>query len=61
MGTTNRTVAYSNFWAYGGSSHHIQTMSLGSYASNAVAINAVKWAFASGNIASGRFKLYGVR
>jgi len=61
MGTTNRTVAYSNFWAFGGSSYHIQTMSLGSYASNSVAINAVKWAFASGDIASGRFKLYGVR
>ena len=61
MGSTNRTVAYSNFWAFGGSSYYIHTISLGAYESNTVAMNAIKWAFASGNIASGRFKLYGVK
>ena len=61
MGSTNRTVAYSNFWAFGGSSYYIHTISLGAYESNTVAMDAIKWAFASGNIASGRFKLYGVK
>ena len=60
MGTANRTVAYSNFWGFGASNYYIHTISLGAYESNTAIINALKWAFASGNIASGRFKLYGV-
>lgn len=59
MGTANRTVAYSNFWAFG-DSYYIHTIGLGAYESNTVVIDAFKWAFASGDIASGRFKLYGV-
>ena len=61
MGAANRTLAYSNFWGFGGSNYYIHTISLGAYESNTVVMDAIKWAFASGNIASGRFTLYGVK
>lgn len=60
MGQVNRTIAYSNFWTFG-QTYYVQSHSMGAVESNGDDMTAVKWAFASGNIASGRFKLYGVK
>ena len=60
MGQVNRTIAYGNFWGFG-QSYYLHSHTLGAVESNGDDMTAVKWAFASGNIASGRFKLYGVK
>jgi len=60
MGQVNRTVAYGNFWSFG-QSYYLHSHTVGAVESNGDDMTAVKWAFASGNIASGRFKLYGVK
>mgnify|MGYP003128425973 CR=1 FL=1 len=60
MGQVNRTVAYGNFWGFG-QSYYLHSHTLGAVESNGDDMTAVKWQFGSGNISSGRFKLYGVK
>jgi len=60
MGQVNRTIAYGNFWGFG-QSYYLHSHTLGAVESNGDDMTAVKWQFGSGNISSGRFKLYGVK
>ena len=60
MGQVNRTIAYGNFWGFG-QSYYIQSHTVGAVESNGDDMTGVKWQFGSGNISSGRFKLYGIK
>ena len=60
MGQVNRTVAYGNFWGFG-QSYYIHSHTVGAVESNGDDMTGVKWQFGSGNISSGRFKLYGIK
>ena len=60
MGQVNRTIAYGNFWGFG-QSYYIHSHTVGAVESNGDDMTGVKWQFGSGNISSGRFKLYGIK
>ena len=60
LGTAHRTVFNGNFFSYGAGNYYLHTNCIGAYESNSTTINAIKVAWSSGDIASGRFKLYGV-
>ena len=60
LGTAHRTVFNGNFFGFGSGSYLIHTNTIGAYASSSATINAIAIAFASGDIASGKFKLFGV-
>jgi hypothetical protein len=61
LGTAHRTILNCEFSYYDTSSYYIHIHSLGAYESNTQTIDAIKLAMSSGNIASGTFKLFGVR
>ncbi len=60
LGTAHRTVFNGNFFGFGSQSYYIHTSSIGAYESSNTTVNAIAIAFASGDIASGKFKLFGV-
>ena len=60
MGQVNRTIAYGNFWGFG-QSYYIHSHTVGAVESNGDDMTGVKWQFGSGNISSGRFKLFGIK
>lgn len=60
IGNAKRTVINGQYWGYG-DGYYFATRSFGAYESDSVTINAVRIAPTSGNIASGIFKLFGVR
>ena len=55
-----RTVIHGDFWAFG-ETYYIMTQSLGAIESNGDTIDAIRIYATSGDIASGRFKLYGIK
>tara|TARA_R100000231_G_scaffold3141_2_gene5806 strand:+ start:9924 stop:10544 length:621 start_codon:yes stop_codon:yes gene_type:complete len=61
LGTAHRTVFNGQFFGFGDSSFYIHTNSIGTVESNGDTYNALKISFRSGDIASGIFKIYGVR
>ena len=60
LGGARRTVIHGNFWGFG-ASYYIMTQSLGTIESNGDTIDALRIYATSGDIASGRFKLYGIK
>ena len=60
LGGPRRTVIHGDFWAFG-ESYYIMTQSLGAIESNGDTIDALRIYATSGDIASGRFKLYGIK
>ena len=61
IGAASRTTFKSQYYAFGANSYYIHTETVGAVESSSVTINAVKFNFRSGNIASGTFKLFGVK
>ena len=59
-GTAHRQVFKSDFYTYGHNSYNIFSETLGSL-TNSNAVNGVRVAFNSGNIASGTVKLFGIK
>ena len=59
-GTAHRQVFKSDFYTYGHNSYNIFSETLGSL-KNSNAVNGVRVAFNSGNIASGTVKLFGIK
>ena len=59
LGTASRTVFNGNFFGFGASSYYIHSNSIGALASTAI-VNAIAIAFTNGDIASAKFKLFGV-
>jgi hypothetical protein len=59
LGTAARTVFNGNFFGYGYSGYYIHTNSIGALA-NADIVNGIAIAFMNGDIASAKFKLFGV-
>ena len=60
VGTAHRQVFKSDFYTYGHNSYNIFSETLGSL-KNSNAVNGVRVAFNSGNIASGTVKLFGIK
>ena len=61
LGTAHRTLFNTEFSYFDTSAYYTNINCLGAYESNDIIINAIKIAFTSGNIASGTFKLYGIK
>ena len=61
LGTAHRTVFNGQFFGYGASSYYLHSNSIGTVESNGDTFNALKISFRSGDIASGIFKIYGIK
>jgi hypothetical protein len=61
LGTAHRTLFNTEFWYFDTSSYYTNVNCIGAVESNGDAFNAIKIAMTSGNIASGTFKLYGIK
>ena len=61
LGTAHRTLFNTEYWYFDTSSYYTNVNCIGAVESNGDAFNAIKIAMTSGNIASGTFKLYGIK
>jgi len=61
LGTAHRTIFHGHFNTYDHSNYYTHVEGIGAYESNTQTIDAIQIKFSSGDIASGKFKLFGVR